>query len=445
MRPFRLGRWGSPILPLGTRPQCSRLTQPLTYNLRWESHIAIERGSDLQPPKRKRGRPRKLAPLESNLAAAALSSSDPVAHLPSMSSPPFSSQNLAPEQHATPAAISQAVPLENMPSPPLAAARTSAKLAALHARLALPSRLPLETLARALVDQTADRDSRFNNVALAQLGNDLLGYYMSEHLLCHYPRIPMVVMFAAQFAYVGPTALASVARDWGVEVAAEPGGEVDSGLLQFKRAMPGFDSESFSQSTRKDTNRRGDKVEWRRGISSRIVYDDSFGDKQPASDAAKSQVSTVERASTHFIRALFGALYLHAGAASAQAFFKAHILSRHLDFSSLFTFTDPARDLSRLCAREGFESPVARLESESGRLSRHPVFVVGVYSGRDKLGEGAGPSLNEARFRAAVAALKGWYLYSPPGQIVLPSQMEGEAGAGRTFTPAMVDMGEVIA
>jgi len=333
---------------------------------------------------------------------------------------------------------------------------SSAKLAALHARLALPSRLPIETLARTLVDATADSDPRFNNASLAALGNDLLGYYMAEHLLCHYPRLPLEVVFAAQAAYVGPKALGTVAQEWGVEVAAEPGGEVDPGLLQFRRTPPGTIPTGF-KGTRPDKSSK-----WRRGMSSRVVYDDAFGELQgTAATTAASAASTTPTAhaattseipnttlavaATTFVRALFAAIYLHAGAAATQTFFAAHVLSRRLDMASLFVLAQPTRDLSRLCAREGFEAPVARILAESGRLSRHPVFVVGVYSGADKLGEGAGASLNEARFRAAAAALKGWYLYSPAGEIMVPSDVEGERGQGKTFRPAVIDEGEIVA
>lgn len=109
--------------------------------------------------------------------------------------------------------------------------------------------------------------------------------------------------------------------------------------------------------------------------------------------------------------------------------------------ASLIAFRTPTKDLSRLCAREGFESPVARILSETGRLSRHPVFIVGVFSGRDKLGEGAGSSLDEARTRAAVAALKSWYLYSPL-EWRLPSDAE-EPGA-KPWTSQHVDMGDIV-
>lgn len=343
------------------------------------------------------------------------------------------------------------VNLEDLPSPPLEFAARSAKLAALHARIALPKQLPVETLARALVHPTADPNPAYNNESLAMLGADFLGYYMAEHLLAHYPRLPLQVLYAAQRAFVGPNSLLSVANMWGVEAAAEPGGEVDPGLLQFKRVAPGAGEEVIIDSTRpQDRNRRGDVVEWRRGYSSRLVYDDMFGDRQRDPKAAAPTATTLDRASMSFVCALFGGLYLHAGAASTMAFFRGHVLSRSLDVSKLFTFSNPLRDLSLLCAREGFTPPVARLDSESGRASSSPVFVVGVYSGADRLGSGAGSNIYEARYKAAIAALKGWYLYSPApaqnGRIVLPSELEGPAGQARAadWRPIHVDLGEIV-
>lgn len=324
------------------------------------------------------------------------------------------------------------------PSPPAEAATTSAKLAALHARLYLPSRIPPQTLARTLVDASADSNADFNNESLATLGHDLLTYYTSEHLLCTYPRLPLTVIFAAMYAYAGPKTLAAMAREWGVEHATFPGGEVDPGLLQFKRVNPGtnLDGEEKSMTPRPYAA----NLNWRKTVTSKVVYDDAFGDE------AKGQVTTgngvtTELASATFVRAVMGAIYLHAGRPAAKRFFEHHFLSRHLDISKLFNFSQPARDLARLCARENFERPVAKVISETGRKSRHPVFLVGIFSGQDKLGEGAGASLVEGRERAALAALKGWYLYSPL-DVRVPSSMEEEGAA--PWKPAHVDLGEVI-
>ncbi|KAK4544583.1 hypothetical protein LTR36_004155 [Oleoguttula mirabilis] len=317
--------------------------------------------------------------------------------------------------------------------------------------------------------------------------------------MCHYPRLPMPVLFAAQYAYVGNATLGAMRAEWGVEVVAAPGMEVDPGLLQLKRTVPGnamMDGETrqlkeMPQAKRLGSGRRNEEHGYRRGMSSRIVFDDQFGDLQsglppadarpypgaaissPAEDSVEagseqqqdalgpvttppSQLQTpeethaitVEAGSASFIRALTGALYLHAGSAASKSFHRDHVLSRQLPLHTLFHFTHPTRDLSRLCDREGFEPPVARLISETGRLSRTPVFVVGVYSGDDKLGEGAGSSLNEGRVRAAAAALRSWYLYSPPDtDVVLPSEVEGAAGTGRAkkqWKPQMVDYGEIV-
>lgn len=307
--------------------------------------------------------------------------------------------------------------------------------------------------------------------------------------MCKYPRLPVPVLYAAQYAYVGPATLAAMRSEWGVEVVAAPGTEVDPGMLQLKRMPAGNAMAEDGRTLLKDapqaSRRKGAQWDHARGISSRVVNADQFGEfpadmasypdvpisRSASHDAAESatetsgqedlepgldiqappqpsmdtEPSTVEAASAGFVRALAGALYLHAGAQAVKDFHKAHVMSRHFELHKMFNFTHPTRDVSRLCAREGFEPPVARLISETGRLSRTPVFIVGVFSGNDKLGEGAGSSLNEGRVRAAAAALRSWYLYSPPeSEIVLPSDVEGSGAQKKQWKPQMIDIGEII-
>ncbi|KAK4988456.1 54S ribosomal protein L3 mitochondrial [Elasticomyces elasticus] len=391
---------------------------------------------------------------------------------PLPSSPPPPASNDAVEDVDIPSQVPETSSTTS-PVPPV----KSAKLAALHARLSLPSRLPLRTLHRCLIDVTANPHPAHNNSSLAILGQDLLGYYTAEYLLCKYPRIPMAVLFAAQYAYIGAKTLNSMRGEWGVEAAAAPGEEVDKGLLQYRRQKAGNAMAEDGTRREKDvtetrptgTGRTNEQWNYRRGISSRIVYDDQFGDLQngPASNSSSSLVdsetpassslaqrqtgesTTLEQASATFIHALAGALYLHCGASATHNFHTIHVISRHLPIHTLFSFKHPTRDLSRLCAREGFEAPVARLISETGRASRHPVFVVGVYSGQEKLGEDAGASLDEGRIRAAAQALRSWYLYSPM-DFRVPSEMERQRGKdkGKTkakdWTPVMIDPGEII-
>jgi dsRNA-specific ribonuclease len=436
MRPHRLGKWGTQILAPGARQSClfSRSTIP-TCRARLQSTVATQETAidDRARWKDELSRIPDLKPLRSSLASVSTSPSN----IPTPPPPPFASPAKSRPLPQTselnfgrpppPPEPSRYYSPEELPSPPVEAALKSAKLSALHARLGLSSRLPLETLSRALIHVSADKDGRFNNYGLVTIGDNLLSYYMSEHLLVHYPRLPMAVLQAAQFAYTGPPALMTMSQEWGVEAAAEPGGEVNPGYLQFKRVAPGTPMHE------------DDAVEKRARLAALIPG--------VAKSDGKLEGATLEVASSAFVRALFAAVYLHTGAAATHEFFKAHILSRQLDLASLFTFTQPTRDLARLCAREGFEAPVARVISETGRLSRHPVFVVGVFSGRDKLGEAGGASLNEARFKASIKALKSWYLYSPQvkgGELMVPSAMEGVKGKGRTWKPAYIDDGEII-
>lgn len=332
----------------------------------------------------------------------------------------------------------------SFPSPPHEIATQSAKLAALHARLSLPKRLPVQTVARTLVDPSADPNPQFNNSSLTAIGSNIISYHVSELLLCKYPRLPVSVLFASMYAYIGPPTLHRIAQEWGVESAAAPGGEVDPGLLQFSKVLPKSAS-PYQQSigaARRDaiqTNKGAETSNWRRGMSSKIIYDDEFGDLITARKSDDPQ--TVEQAHASFVKALIGSIYIHAGRNAAKEFVSSHILSRHLEISSLFTFKEPTKDLARLCARHDFEAPVARMLAETGRRSIAPVYVVGIFSGKDMLGEAQGASLEEARIRAAVAALKSWYLYSPM-QLRVPSEMEEEDP--RPWTPVHVDMGEVV-
>ncbi|KAI2637105.1 54S ribosomal protein L3 [Hypomontagnella submonticulosa] len=345
-----------------------------------------------------------------------------------------------------------------LPSPPPDRALSSAKLAALHARLSLSSKIPLQTLARALVDPSADAHPRFNNANLAFVGAALLQYHTSEFLITRYPRLPMAILFAAMKGYAGAPALHQIARAWGVEEAAAPGEEVDPGLLQFSPDKPTVMMNKWGYV--RGESKELLKYKWRRGLSSRVLYDDAFGEMVPKESAKEEDIEDAtpevsaarntkdvlvadpaQNAHANFVRAVIGAIYLHCGRDTAKTFVKAHVLSRKLDLENLFEFKLPTRELALLCARENFEAPVARLESETGRLSRTPVFVVGIYSGRDKLGEGAGPSLDAARIAASIKTLKSWYLYSP-GDVGLPSDTLSEDAT--PYKPAYVDIGEII-
>ncbi|KAJ2907374.1 hypothetical protein MKZ38_003231 [Zalerion maritima] len=361
-----------------------------------------------------------------------------------------------------------------LPSPPPHRALESAKLAALHARLNLSERLPLQSLARCLVDSTADESLQFNNTHLAFLGRTIVNYHVSEYLVAKYPRLPMEIVFAAMKGYAGNRALYAIARQWGVEPAAAPGEEVDPGLLQFDVKKTGTELDAAVGYKRKELDKII-KFKFRRGISSRVVFDDEFGDTVSMGeherilerqalewraqqgilsedemiqmeDPVPLEIETAEdrkfASYANFSRAVVGAVFLHSGREVAKNFVRSHVLSRRLDLEEMFSFSRPTRELAKLCQREGFERPVARILSETGRLSRTPVFVVGIYSGRDRLSEGWGPSIEHARLTAAMNGLKSWYLYSPGDDVRMPSETYDENA--KPWTPLYVDMGEVI-
>ncbi|OAA80854.1 60S ribosomal protein L3 [Akanthomyces lecanii RCEF 1005] len=326
-----------------------------------------------------------------------------------------------------------------LPSPPPARALESAKLAALHARLALPQSIPLQTIARALVTPTADGNQNFNNGSLAELGRSIVNYHVLEYLVCKWPRLPIAILYEALRAFAGRESLEQVARRWGVDAAAAPGDEVDPGLLQWK-PDPVVAPNSRWAYVRAEAERGN---HYRRGMSSRVVLDDAFGDAYQAAGEGEPGVAKMQAAAyTSFVEAVVGAIYAHSGADTAKTFVKSHILSRDIDLGRMFQFQLPTRELAMLCAREGFEAPRARLESETGRRSRTPVFIVGIYSGEEKLGEGAGASLDVARRVASMNALKAWYMYSPGNKVRVPSDMTQPDA--KPWKAPHIDIGEII-
>jgi len=95
-------------------------------------------------------------------------------------------------------------------------------LSALHARIGLSSSFPLSTLGRCLTDPSMERNHELHNEALSVVGSGLLEYYISEYLCVRWPRLPMKTQLAALWAYTGESALARIAREWGVQSDTVP-------------------------------------------------------------------------------------------------------------------------------------------------------------------------------------------------------------------------------
>lgn len=112
------------------------------------------------------------------------------------------------------------------------------------------------------------------------------------------------------------------------------------------------------------------------------------------------------------MRALVGGLYHQYGAKVARNYVHNYLIKPrpNIDLKILFKFEQPKRHLSAILNAKGKEFPQSRILKESGRISNSPLYIVGVFSGSEKLGEDYGNSLKMAEFRACRDALFKHYL-----------------------------------
>ncbi|CCF55657.1 hypothetical protein KAFR_0A02190 [Kazachstania africana CBS 2517] len=266
----------------------------------------------------------------------------------------------------------------------------SPTLTTLHKRIGLPKEFTLSNLSKCLTCRSSFSTSdsltitatakQADNHGLNIFGKNLLTFHVTKFLLMKYPRLPTVVLNAAINAYISKNVLANIARSWGVEV------EQSTIMKRFLKNEP----ISVTLGKLRYYNNEFNKVDGIEMIS-KLNYSEN--------DALAL-----------FVRSVISVLWTINEHAAVDFIYK-YILSRKLDISKLFYFENPTRELARLCERENFQKPVSKLIAESGRLSKAPVFIIGVFSGEEKLGEGYGSSLKEAKARAATDALMKWYAY----------------------------------
>ncbi|SGZ47152.1 CIC11C00000000306 [Sungouiella intermedia] len=304
---------------------------------------------------------------------------------------------------------------------PESTAQQSPPLAALHSRLRLPESYSHSTLSQAL---NLDKFTGLaNNFGLNTLGKNLLSYYVSEHLLMKYPRLPMAVHNAAVDAYMGPETLAQVGKAWGIEVDITS--KLQKHLSQEPESLQYGKLRFLSDDVKEQINESG--------------VQELSAEELSTVDASNKFLSREQDAYASAVRAIIGGLYSHVGEEGTKTFIDAHILSRKVPLTEMFQFSKPTRELARLCDKLELEDPLeVRLIAETGRLSAHAIYVAGAFSGGNKLGEGVGSSLNEAKTRAVVNALLSYYLYTPVGEqgtaVKVPSEdnykFEGIVGLG---------------
>ncbi|EKM81880.1 hypothetical protein AGABI1DRAFT_112106, partial [Agaricus bisporus var. burnettii JB137-S8] len=217
-----------------------------------------------------------------------------------------------------------------------------------------------------------------NNGQLESLGNSLMGMFAAEYLFAAYPYLPTRVLKAAVTAYVGPSTCAAVAQEMGA-----------SPLLRWHR-IPEMGSQPA------------------------VMHPDALA-SVPRSIAAL--------------------IYKNRSLSFARKFVHAYFLSRRMDLQNLIKFIDPKKTLLEMVLKFGREKPVSRLLKETGRFSNSPVYVVGIFSGSDQLGEGQGSSLKMAEFRAAEDALHRVYLTRTPDDLIQLPTTTFPSNRGDVFSP----------
>lgn len=281
----------------------------------------------------------------------------------------------------------------------------SSSLVTLHKKLLLPKEFSTSLLSRCLTCRSSTLAnnklnkeitqripkmiSQKDNYGLNIFGKNLLTFQTVKYLLQKYPRLPIPVLNAAVNAYISDEVLSSIVKSWGVE------GETGTIMERFLRNEP--------------LEVTLGKLRYLTGLQ-KVTDGIELLSKSNVSEKAAYSLA---------IRSIIATLWTIDPELSTKFIDNNILIGRKLDITKLFQFDQPTREVARLCEREKLERPVSRLIAESGRLSRNPVFIVGVFSGEEKLGEGFGASLKEAKAKAASDALMKWYCYQPTND---PSQ-----------------------
>lgn len=305
---------------------------------------------------------------------------------------------------------------------PESTAQQSPPLVALHSRLRLPESYSYSTLSQALnLDKFGGLASNFG---LNTLGKNFLSYYVTESLLMKYPRLPMAIHNAAVDAYMGPEVLAEIGKSWGIET--DKTSKLQKHLAKEPEALQHGKLRFILDQFKEQTQESG-------------VYELSEEELATVSGSSQNYLSKEQEAYASAVRSIIGGYYTHVGEEATKQFIQQHILSRKVNLPEMFQFSKPTRELARVCEKIGLEAPLEiRLIAETGRLSAHAIYIAGAFCGGDKLGEGIGSSLNEAKTRAVVNALLSYYLYSPISEegteVKMPSdgdyKFEGIVGLG---------------
>lgn len=161
------------------------------------------------------------------------------------------------------------------------------------------------------------------------------------------------------------------------------------------------------------SNPEGDLTNWRSALvkteSLSAVADGlSLGEHLRLSRGeAKGNARSRALIHANVVEALIGALYLDQGYEAARAFIDTHIVSRLETILKEGSWIDPKSRFQELAQEHEGVTPAYRVIEESGP-DHDKLFVVGVYVGKKRCGQGQGSSKQAAQQAAAANALKSY-------------------------------------
>ncbi|KAK0532819.1 54S ribosomal protein L3 mitochondrial [Tilletia horrida] len=315
-----------------------------------------------------------------------------------------------------------------------------------HARvqsflLASSQYLPLPT---SVAHSGSNAPEPLHNASLANLGNSLLGLFALEHLHLRYPQIPTRVLKAALAAYVGPSTAADVAMELGLQGSIIRWDESRVEVLpdlKINPARPRTEAGPIAmlEDAAARMRKRSQDLAVERMTRRRKGFVGAEGELKGEDDGSALRKKDIFASA---VRALVAVIYQELGMSVARHFVSSHFLTRVVALPAFLKFNDPKRVLSSTLEKYGLPRPQSRLVAETGRLSINPVFVVGIWSDANKIGEGSGTSLRMAEYRAAEDALRRLYLAeSDPSGFQVPSltiEAPGQPGAAQLDTVSFV-------
>ena len=181
-------------------------------------------------------------------------------------------------------------------------------LTSLHARIGLPSAFPLNTLRRCLTDPSTEDDHAKHNEALSVLGSGLLEYYVSEYLCVRWPRLPMRTQLAALWAYTGESALARIAREWGLQSQSTRDPDKGQTIRQPADVDPRLLVRPPTTKEEREQAARNSRREWEAREQARQGW---VEDPDIQVDKREYEKKFVLLALQRFVQSLVGGLYVH--------------------------------------------------------------------------------------------------------------------------------------